>query len=306
MTDRNHIVIEFNEPIDSSGLTADNFSIIDSTENRITEIKYWFKTKKNKNEYILSFIDSLNTENEYYLIAENIKDRFNNLLKIESSNFISTDKPDTNDIKLNNVETLYERSQIDFLSPSFNLTFSDAFELDNFHEVIKMMSPDSIELPLKIEKNDDASLNIIPEIELKPESAYTIFIDMNYFIDAAGNKTDTILTRKLTTISDMDFTGASGVVNTTLHNVKVVIRELKKGGKSFQTNLTTNNSFNFERIIPGEYLLWAYEDKDSNSIYSKGTVDPLIFSEYFNYYPDTLKLRARWPVGDIKIDLLNN
>ena len=62
-------------------------------------------------------------------------------------------------------------------------------------------------------------------------------------------------------------------------------------------------NFNFERVLPGKYILWAFFDEDSNGVYSYGTVDPLEYAESFIFYPDTLELRARWPVGDIEINL---
>jgi hypothetical protein len=74
MTDRNHIVIEFDEPIDSSKFSVENFSIIDSTSDASYPLKYWFRTKS-KNEYILAFSDSLILENEFFLISSNIYDK---------------------------------------------------------------------------------------------------------------------------------------------------------------------------------------------------------------------------------------
>jgi len=85
--------------------------------------------------------------------------------------------------------------------------------------------------------------------------------------------------------------------------VIIVLRSLKRGASSIETNLKENNTFDFKRIMPGEFLLWSYIDSDSNGIYSSGSVDPLVNAEYFQYYPDTLNLRARWPVGDININM---
>ncbi|MFC2136086.1 Ig-like domain-containing protein [Bacteroidota bacterium] len=43
MTDRNHILVEFNENIDSTLLSTDNFSVVDSTTNTEYLPKYFFK-----------------------------------------------------------------------------------------------------------------------------------------------------------------------------------------------------------------------------------------------------------------------
>lgn len=302
MTDRNHLVVEFNEAIDSSNLSVSNFTIVDSTEELTHPIKFWFKQNSKKIEYILCFDDSLNIENEYYLSAKNIEDKYQNRLLSESANFIASEKADTNIIKLTSLETPYDKSKIDYLKPSFNLYFSDAFRLNLDDELITMVSEDSVNLPLKIDKIDDAKLKISVEKDLKESSQFSVLINMKYLSDAAGNIFDTLITKKISTIGDLEFTGASGIINTNYKNVKVVLKNIKDSNKEYRVNMGGNNSFNFKRILPGEFLLWCYEDSDSNSTYSFGQVEPLIFSEDFKFYPDTLKLRARWPVGDISID----
>jgi hypothetical protein len=84
-----------------------------------------------------------------------------------------------------------------------------------------------------------------------------------------------------------------------------VLESIGRNKRSYEMAADINSGFDFDRIIPGEYLIWAYEDKDTSGKYSSGKVNPFEFSEFFNYYPDTLNLRARWPVGDIFIDFNN-
>ncbi len=306
MTDKNHIIVEFNEPIDSSKITIDNFSIYDSTSYNKYTFNYWFKTKSKKNEYILCLADSLNIENELFLQLKNIEDRIGNLLVSENTSFIASSKPDTNIIKLDKIETPFEKSQIDYLNPSFTLNFSDGFETSNFSDAISILTPDSINVPFTYLKKNDAQIKVMTGTDLKPKSQYTIIFDMNYFVDIAGNKVDTLIVKRLSTVNDLDFSGASGNVKSDLDNVKVVLRKIKSNNASIQVDVDKNKKFTFDRVVPGLYLLWAYIDSDSNSNYTHGNVDPLEYAEYFKYYPDTLNLRPRWPVGDIEIELTKN
>jgi Bacterial Ig-like domain len=303
MTDKNHIVVEFNEPIDSSKITISNFSIHDSTSNNDYAITNWFKTNSKKNEYILCLSDSLNIENQLYLQSVNIWDRFGNILISENTNFIASDKPDTNAVTFGNIETVFEKSQIDYLAPEFILNFSDGFESPGLSKAITMLTPDSNNVPLSFTKINDAKIEVKANIDFKPKAQYTIILDMNYFVDAAKNNIDTLIAKRVSTVSDLDFTGASGSVKSDQDNVKVILQEIKSSTPSMQVVIDNNNTFNFERVIPGQYLVWAYIDRDSNNAYSHGNVNPLEYAEYFKYYPDTLNLRPRWPVGDIEIDL---
>jgi len=65
--------------------------------------------------------------------------------------------------------------------------------------------------------------------------------------------------------------------------------------------LNNESKFNFEKVEPAKYLLWIYEDKNNDNKYSKGKLNPYESAEKFNFFPDTLNLRARWPIGDINI-----
>lgn len=305
MTDRNHIIVEFSEPIDSSILSVTNFTLVDSTSNSNFDLKYWFKTKSNKNEYVLCLSDSLNIENEFYLHTNNIADKKGNILLSELTSFIASDKADTNIISIENVITPFDKSTIDYVSPSFSLKFSDGFDISNTNNGIIFLNLDSLEIPFKYEKTSDAQVKIIPGSNLEEETQYKIYFEMKYFEDAAGNVKDTLLAKRISTISDLAFSGASGKVKSNRDNVKVVLQEIRSS-KRIITSIDEKAEFIFERVLPGNYLVWAFEDDDSSGNYSYGNVNPIEYSEYFKFYSDTLNLRPRWPVGDIEIDLTNN
>ncbi|MBK7106318.1 MAG: Ig-like domain-containing protein [Ignavibacteriae bacterium] len=302
MTDKNHIVVEFNEPIDSSKLSNINFSIIDSTQNSTIDVKTVFKGNSKKSEYILGVVDSLNVENNIYLIAKNIFDLSKNEMLSQSINFTPSEKADTNIIKISKLNTPFNSNTIDYQSPNFIINFSDAFDISNLSNDIKFLNPDSSEITFNFSKIDDASIKIIPEKDLKPKSIYKLKIDFKDIIDLAGNKIDTVLINKINTISNMEFSGVSGIVKSKNKNVKVVINNIENKKSQLQKEIIKDGKFEFDRIIPGKYLLWIYDDKDSNNAYSFGNFDSLKYSEEFKFYPDTLNLRPRWPIGDIEIE----
>lgn len=307
MTDKNHLVVELNEPIDSAALSTDNFLIYDSTSTTSFPIKYWFKTDSRKIEYILCISDSLQVDNELHLHSSNISDKSGNVLLNETTNFIASDKPDTNIITVTKIETPFERSQIDYLSSSFLIYFSDAFDTTNTKSSITMFTPDSTKIPIMFEYINNAMMKVNVIGKLKPKTEYSINFNMNNFVDIAGNEKDTSFIRKLTTVTDLDFSGASGNVKAEKEdNIIVVLQDIKSNQLKKQMKLSENNSFNFDRVLPGEYLVWTFIDSDSNNSYSFGNVSPLKYAEYFKFYPDTLNLRPRWPVGDIEFDLTKN
>ena len=306
MTDKNHLVVEFSEPIDSIKLSIENFSIIDSTENKSYSANYWYRTNSKKNEYVICLSDSLPIDNSLYLICNNIYDKIGNRLLREITNFIASDKPDTVAINLSAVSTQYDKMIIDYLNPSFELDFSDAFNPTNIYKAISFYDKDSTRLSISIDFINSAAIKISTKDKLKQDSPFTINVDLNYIIDIAGNKKDTTIIKNISTIGELEFSGVSGIVKSKNDNVKVLLKQVGVSSKPTQVATEKNKSFNFKRVLPGKYLVWAYIDADSNNEYSYGNLEPFKYAEYFKYYPDTLNLRARWPVGDIEIDLLIN
>jgi hypothetical protein len=302
MTDRNHFTVEFNEPIDSSKLFPTNFSVYDSTENNEYKIRYLFKSR-GKNQYVLCLQDSLNAENKNYLNVENIFDKKQNILLFESIDFTVSNKADTTAPSISTIVTKYRSNTIDYLEPKFEITFNDAIDSLKAKRGIKFITSDSVNVPIKISFLDDAAIKVEAYDKLKPKKKYYILVNQNYFVDIAGNSIDTTIQKRILTVSKLDFTGTMGkVIGTENKNIKMLLEPLERNSKSIQTNLNKKSEFEFSRVMPGNYLLWAYDDKDSNNTYTFGTVKPFKYSEKFIYYPDTLKLKARWPVGDILID----
>ncbi|HPN37256.1 MAG TPA: Ig-like domain-containing protein [Melioribacteraceae bacterium] len=299
MTDKNHILVEFNEFIDSSKISANNFTIIDSTKGVSLPIKYIFKNSKPKT-YFLCFNDSLLNNSEYYVIAENIFDNSNNLLTKQELFLTQSSAIDTLKPKVVNVITKFDNKTIDFEEPNFVINFNDGINLQNILDNCKVFSSKNDEMTIDKSIIDDATLFIKIKESIKPKSKFKFVINTDKIFDAAGNKIDSLYQLDLSVVDDLVFSGVSGKVNK-VNNIKKNIKIESKANK-YEKELNEKGEFNFKNIVPGKYLLWIYEDSDSNNVYSNGKVFPYKNSEVFYVYPDTLNLRARWPIGDIEID----
>ncbi|MCB9250444.1 MAG: Ig-like domain-containing protein [Ignavibacteriales bacterium] len=286
----------------AQNLRKENFTIVDSTKNILYSVKSLYKGNPRKNEYVLGVLDSLNLENEFYLIAKNIYDKKQNKLVEESISFTPSDKVDTTAVKISKIIAPLTNNMIDYLSPTFSISFSDAFNKSDYNKGINFYDSDSNTIPIQLTLLDDASIEIKTEKDLKPKKTYKLSVNLNYFTDLTNNKLDTVIVNKINTISSNEFSGASGLVKTNYGNVKVVLKSIENKNKIEQRNINPDGKFEFERVMPGNYLLWTFEDSDSNNQYSFGSVDSNKFAEPFQFYPDTLDLRPRWPIGDIEID----
>ena len=61
------------------------------------------------------------------------------------------------------------------------------------------------------------------------------------------------------------------------------------------TVLDSTGNYQFNDIFPGIYLIYGFRDADSNGTYSYGQIKPFKPAERFLFYPDSIKVRSRWP-----------
>ena len=300
MTDRNHIQIEFNEGVDSTKISAENFFIYDSTSNNQIKVNNFYKGKEGNKKFLLSF-DEFDAEAEDQLVlgVKNIFDRAGNFQDKSETSFIVSDKPDTTKPKLLRVNTNLSGNLADIDSPEFTFIFDDGIAMDSLDKAVTVFNSANEKLPIIINKIDGSSFRTTIDKKLAPNLNYKIELKLNSLTDAAGNFSDSIYVHKFKTITGLEFSGVSGNVNLLTDESVYVILESVKADKTYKQLVDENNEFNFMKIDPDKYRLWSFIDSDSSGEYSFGNVEPFEQSEKFKYYPDTLNLRARWPVGDI-------
>ena len=299
MTDQHHILIEFSEGIDSTKLTGDNFFIYDSANSRRTDINYFFKGKTKKKNFLISFKDTLMDSEQLFIATNNLFDNSGNELSFELTSFVRNENPDTTQPEMIKFTEQFPNKKVDYRNGYVNFVYSDGFSFDSLKKSLKVVDKKNNKIEYNILKNDDASF-IFQFNDLKPNSDFEIKIDQNLLVDAAGNKIDSIFTYKFTTINNLDFSGISGNVDAP-ENLNIVVSASNISDSKLQYS-QNKKVFNFERVFPGKYLLIAFDDVNNNGKLDKGSIYPFQKSERFLFYPDTLELKPRWPVGDITIN----
>lgn len=302
MTDKNHIMIELSEYIDSTKLSCSNFYIIDSTDNREINLKQFFKGQAKDLKYYLTLSDSLNPESEFFLFSDSLNDGRGNKSGIESISLVANDKPDTTAPIYKSSKTQYPDSKIGLENSYLIIDFKDGIMKKPALSAFEFLDLKEKKYQVSAEFIDDASIKLNIESKLKNRTDYKLKIDYNKIIDLAGNKLDSIFTVSTSTINDLDFSGVSGKVISKTDNTFVVLKNTESKKYKYSSK-TVKGQFDIQKVVPGKYLVWAFEDGDSNGVYSNGKVYPFKESEKFGFYSDTLNLRARWPVGDVLIKI---
>ncbi len=302
MVDRYHILIEYNEHIDSTKVDTDNFFVIDSNSNQINKIKYYYKNDLKSKKAFLVLEDTLQNIDDKYLVAKNFFDYNGNESDEDAISFTPSNRADTAKVKVNKVVTQYAGNKIDFENPWVIINFDDGFEQSEIQSAIKFLD-DSNSYTFNLSRVDDGTLEIKVTEKLRSNKRYKIEIDLNNIVDIAGNTIDSVYTVNLSTINEIEFSGALGKIITKNDSADyyTVLENLSDKKIKLIKKTKSDLTFKYDRVYPGKYLLWSFVDKDSNGVFSYGSVYPFEKSEHFVYYRDTLDLRARWPVGDLEI-----
>ncbi|MBT8379204.1 MAG: Ig-like domain-containing protein [Ignavibacteria bacterium] len=308
VTDNYHLLVTFNKELDYTKLSSSNFSLFDSTENRYSEIKYLYKGRAKPKDVVLVFDERFNDDNQVFLFADSLIDKSGNITQKDFTKLVLSDRPDTTSIRVISTKPT-QNGNIDFINTRIKIFFDDAFVKNEIFSAITFTDTLNNSVPFEVDFYDDATLLILPLKELKAEKDYRIKINLSRLIDAAGNTTDSVFALNFETISGLDFTGISGVLvsqDTTEIDFKlnssIVLENSENEYLVYKKNLK-KEVFDFSRVEPGKYVLWCYFDEDKSGEYYYGYPFPFEYSEKFFFYQDTLNLRPRWEITDLKFYL---
>lgn len=303
MKDRNHFLIEFTDKVDSTKLSSSNFYFFDSTTDRKVLPSYLFKGDAKPYQFYIGLTDTLENKEGWVLISRAITD-FDGNVSMEEKNSI-TIKNDRDTVALKPIRVIGELpgDKVDYENAKMKIAFNDAVDFSTVKNKITIQDMKGGIYPFDLQRIDDASFNILISSKLKQSTEYTFKLDLKKYYDFCGNKVDSLFQNKFTTANELDFSGVSGNVTTNdTTQTMVIIESAELVKRTYHQKVDGKKKFDFKKVVPGKYLVWAYKDKNENGKYDFGSTSPFKYSEEFKYYPDTLNLRARWPVGGVSID----
>ena len=173
MTDKNHLIISCSKELDKKSIRAENFSIIDSTENQEYRLIYAFKGKTKPEEFILMLDEDINPGNLVYLFADTLTDLMGNIMTDDFSKLLISDRPDTSSLKITSTEPA-QGNTIDYLKTEIKIYFDEAFDKNLINSSIALTDTFNNPVDFKIDYFDDATLVVKPHVNLKPEKDYLL------------------------------------------------------------------------------------------------------------------------------------
>lgn len=139
---------------------------------------------------------------------------------------------------------------------------------------------------------------------------YTVSLATDSVVDLNGNRgREGTWTLRFETMDDRLLSSIEGSVidaqeDRSRGSVVLTARAVMTKTQELYTVLASRSgAFRLSDVPEGMYVIDAYRDEDANQSYTYGRPYPFRPSERFTVYPDTIKVRARWPLEGVKIEL---
>lgn len=309
--DKNKITIRFNEPIDTSNIQNISISISDTLKADSLTVKEICILGSERKQLLVHSSDQ--DTSIYTLTIVGVKDTSGNIILDKDNQLVFQGSiiPDT---VSPSVTFINLKDSINDIPYSFilKLDFTESIIKEKFQRGFNILDSNKVLVEGKLNWLSDAIVSFFPSEKLQSLMWYTVSIVMDSISDYSGNSIkDSTLVRKFRTIDKKKLGEIRGLVSdsprdTLDEDVVIEINKLNSVTK-FSKKLDSKKSGNyaFEDLEEGQYIIGAFTDGNKNGLYNYGKIYPYLRSEQFIFYPDTIKVRARWPVDGINLRLKN-
>lgn len=309
-TNQRHLVVEFSSPIDTTGISATWFRILDTLDQNPLAVQSVCPVFPTLTSVLV--VTDTQTSGATYRLDVALLRGVNGLVVSPVANqltFSGSEAKDTLGPRIASFSVSDSAREID-LQPRFLLHFSDAVQRTEAEKAITLLDSSRNLVPVSLKWLSDASLEIVPAGRLISRAWFVFRIGMRNVMNLDGQRgKDSLRVFRFQTVdeelfssiegsvTDMSVTDARGDIYLTARNVS------RKEPKEYTVRIRQPGVFVLGDILEGKYVIRAYRDRSGNSNYDPGLVFPFQRSERFVAYPDTLKVRARWPLEGVVLKL---
>ena len=314
--DRNHVLLRFSKQMDTSGADYNNVSMFDTTSGegiRVVDLSFVPRSATPTGEVVQPSEAELVTADQdslkmYRVTVRGFKDTDGNPLRehLATCLFAGSSVPDTIKpaVSFMNVS---EGSKNLLRGDSIQIRFSEPIQISRFSGGFALVDSGGKVVRGKLIWRNSMAVTFVPESLFAFGMPYKISVVLDSVVDAAGNAyRDSTRTVKFRAIDESLLGSIRGTVlvdsAVVTGSIVVIAAPISRNDARLrQLILARPGEFAFDELQEGKYVLSAFNDADGNGIYSFGKPFPFKAAERFTLYPDTLKVRARWPLEGVGI-----
>lgn len=304
---KNLVSVKFSEAVDISTLTPASFTIHDTLSPTNVALDRHFYDPRSLTVVHVATAD-LDSTVIYRATVDGVCDTAGNAVNpaAHSALFRGTSLSDTLAPRV--VAGVMRDSVRDVLyDVVFDFVFSEGVKKEPFEQGFRLVDSAGRRIEGTFRWRSSAAIRFTPNNLLLPLAWYSLFLQLDSVQDFSGNRLrDTIVTRRFQTIDWRKFGSIRGriedVVSFREGEMYVFAQSVTDKTQTPVVNrIGTAGEFSFEYLLEGQYVLSAFHDSDGDGRYSHGRSFPFVPSERFAVYPDTIKVRPRWPVEGVVI-----
>lgn len=308
--DRNHVVADFSKSLNSDSVGLSSFSVVDTATGAPLDriAAYPLPASTTSFAVITGNQDSTTT---YRFAVQNVIDSIGNKINplANSLIFSGSAKRDTLPPKLIEVSVRDSAVDVDF-RPMITLAFSNALKRTDTLPWLNIFDAARQSVPCEKKWISDVVVGIRPEKDFESAAWYRLRAELGSLSDWAGRRfRDSVRTLRFRTLDLEDMSSVEGFVidkNRIDTAGRIYIHASQIGTKTSQEYTSAaqkEGNFIFPRVAEGRYIFQAFRDRNGNGKYDPGKPFPFEFSERQSPISDTLKVRARWPLEGVILEI---
>jgi hypothetical protein len=304
--DRRHFLVRFSEALDTSGISPAAFAVVDTLSGQALPVvdASFTDTSRLDAQLVTAPQDS---GKAYRVTLSGMRDLAGNSASAASASAVvlgSALEDTTRPLTL----FPFPQDTMRNIAQDIILGFSwkEAVRKPSFEGGVRLA--DSAGSPLRAAVRWDGAMNavLVPAAPFVQNGLYALRIQVDSVVDMSGNRSrDSVRTFRFRIGDDRQTSSIAGRVvaggaagDGRLH---LLAENIAGGGQRYEAVLDSAGPFLFPKVEEGRYAFELYRDADANNAYSFGKPFPYLPAEAFAVHPDTVKVRARWPVEGIVV-----
>ena|GEM_PF-139288 len=301
--DNAHLMLTFDEELSPETLDdIDHYKVRvkDSKGEDTLAIRFAYLNELDQ-KVIMIITEPQTSRIEYEIGVQNITDLYGNLVdsKFNSAEFVGSALPDTFKPKIVST-TPADSAQAVFLNSMIAVYFNEPMHRESFERSFYLRDSTGLDVPGTFDWPTPASVKFKPANFLQSLVTYQAIVKLDSIFDLAGNAAaDSTFQFHFTTLNADTLSSLSGTVvepdSTANGRIFLKAQQNTKDGQTYEIQLNEPGPYEFSGILPGTYSIEGFRDRDNNGEYSFGLAFPFQPAERFAVYPDTIKVRSRWP-----------
>jgi hypothetical protein len=194
--------------------------------------------------------------------------------------------------------------------PVLTLTFSNALAKTTSLDFVTILDNNNQQIAAEKKRVSDVLISIEPNQKLHNKAWYALRAELRKVHDWKDSTCkDSTKVWRFETLDIEDMSSVEGTVvdlNTTDTIGRLYVTAFEIGQKNSNFYIVpadATGKFIFPIVTEGYYVFQAFRDRNKNGVYDPGKPFPFIFSERLSPLSDTLKVRARWPLEGVNIQM---